>query len=183
MLHTGFPGAGCSNITFKSTPALDFADIYMNINRLRIEIQLLRFIASQNSILSRVKTMLISLSVCEKKQRLEVARGFTVFTSQFYLLHTIPTQPGGCVLLRSLMAGVAVGINGMPQPTPWRWHPEPCSGTWGCAAGASPGARSEDRSARVSFGAGITTAEDVGPTGIRGRRVLLPVHSAIILRL
>eukprot|EP01043_Picozoa_sp_COSAG02_P018692 COSAG02_NODE_879_length_16244_cov_15.397956_6_plen_62_part_00 len=37
--------------------------------------------------------MLISIIVCEKKQRLEVARGFTVFTSQFYLLHTIPTQP------------------------------------------------------------------------------------------
>eukprot|EP01043_Picozoa_sp_COSAG02_P076229 COSAG02_NODE_16089_length_1114_cov_1.215764_1_plen_47_part_00 len=37
--------------------------------------------------------MLISVIVCEKKQRLEVARGFTVFTSQFYLLHTIPTQP------------------------------------------------------------------------------------------
>eukprot|EP01043_Picozoa_sp_COSAG02_P047710 COSAG02_NODE_4602_length_5176_cov_2.578885_1_plen_53_part_10 len=37
--------------------------------------------------------ILISLTVCEKKQRLEVARGFTVFTSQFYRLHTIPTQP------------------------------------------------------------------------------------------
>ena len=37
--------------------------------------------------------MLIFVVVCEKKQRLEVARGFTVFTSQFYLLHTIPTQP------------------------------------------------------------------------------------------
>eukprot|EP01043_Picozoa_sp_COSAG02_P015905 COSAG02_NODE_688_length_18473_cov_77.428105_6_plen_78_part_00 len=47
----------------------------------------------QNSILSRVKMMVISVIVCEKKQRLEVARGFTVFTSQFYRLHTIPTQP------------------------------------------------------------------------------------------
>ena len=47
----------------------------------------------QNSILSRVKMMLISVVVCEKKQRLEVARGFTVFTSQYYLLHPIPTQP------------------------------------------------------------------------------------------
>ena len=37
--------------------------------------------------------ILISALICEKKQRLEVARGFTVFTSQFYLLHTIPTQP------------------------------------------------------------------------------------------
>eukprot|EP01043_Picozoa_sp_COSAG02_P030981 COSAG02_NODE_2003_length_10135_cov_9.873754_4_plen_103_part_00 len=37
--------------------------------------------------------ILISVLICEKKQRLEVARGFTVFTSQFYLLHTIPTQP------------------------------------------------------------------------------------------
>eukprot|EP01043_Picozoa_sp_COSAG02_P084322 COSAG02_NODE_22175_length_761_cov_0.984894_1_plen_35_part_10 len=34
--------------------------------------------------------MRISRMVCEKKQRLEVARGFTVFTSQFYLLPTIP---------------------------------------------------------------------------------------------
>eukprot|EP01043_Picozoa_sp_COSAG02_P019765 COSAG02_NODE_962_length_15608_cov_16.347692_7_plen_42_part_00 len=34
--------------------------------------------------------MLISIIVCEKKQRLEVARGFTVFTSQFYLIEIGP---------------------------------------------------------------------------------------------
>ena len=55
----------------------------------------------QNSILSRVKMMLISRIVCEKKQRLEVARGFTLFTSQFYLLHTIPTQPVNSFVIRS----------------------------------------------------------------------------------
>eukprot|EP01043_Picozoa_sp_COSAG02_P095048 COSAG02_NODE_31443_length_533_cov_1.069124_1_plen_71_part_10 len=34
---------------------------------------------AQNSMLSRVKMMLISPIICEKKQRLEVARGFTAF--------------------------------------------------------------------------------------------------------
>eukprot|EP01043_Picozoa_sp_COSAG02_P023289 COSAG02_NODE_1239_length_13713_cov_37.434259_13_plen_180_part_00 len=67
--------------------------------------------------LSRVKMMLISVVVCEKKQRLEVARGFTVFTSKFYLLHTIPTQP----VNHTMGCRLTVECSSMNQLDSWDW--------------------------------------------------------------